>query len=111
MPTCPRPQEPRMLKITVSNYEDARDCPFRNVLDQVGDKWTFLILASIEDGPKRFSEIRRALGDISQRVLTQKLRDLERDGSVARAVYPVRPPRVECALPPRGDSLLEPIRL
>lgn len=100
-----------MLRVTVKTYEDARDCPFRNVLDQIGDKWTFLILAVLEDGPKRFNEIRKTLGDISQRVLTRKLRDLERDGYVSRTVFPVRPPRVEYELTGLGRSMLEPIRL
>jgi DNA-binding HxlR family transcriptional regulator len=99
-----------MLRLTVNNYEDARDCPFRNVLDQVGDKWTFLILVALEEGPKRFGEIRRTLGDISQRVLTRKLRDLERDGYVSREVFPERPPRVEYSLTDLGRSMLDPIR-
>jgi hypothetical protein len=54
-----------MLKVTVDSYEHAKDCPFRNVLDQIGDKWSFLIFAVLEDSPKRFNEIRRLVGDIS----------------------------------------------
>lgn len=100
-----------MLKVTADSYEDAKDCPFRNVLDQVGDKWSFLILAVLEDGPKRFNEIKRLVGDISHRVLTRKLRDLERDGFVSRTVHPVRPPRVEYQLTRLGQSLLDPIKL
>lgn len=99
-----------MLKVTADSYEDAKDCPFRNVLDQVGDKWSFLILAVLEDGPKRFNEIKRLVGDISHRVLTRKLRDLERDGFVSRTVHPVRPPRVEYQLTRLGQSLLDPIK-
>ncbi len=100
-----------MLKLTVRNFEDARDCPFRNVLDQVGDKWTFLIFAVLEDGSIRFSDIRRTLGDISPRVLTKKLRELERDGYVARTVFPVRPLRVEYQLTGLGVSMLGPIKV
>ena len=87
-----------MLKVTADSYEEAKDCPFRNVLDQVGDKWSFLILAVLEEGPQRFNEIKRLVGDISHRVLTRKLRDLERDGYVLRTVHPVRPPKVEYEL-------------
>jgi DNA-binding HxlR family transcriptional regulator len=103
-------QEHTMLKITVDSYEHAKDCPFRNVLDQIGDKWSFLIFAVLEDGPKRFNEIRRLIGDISHRVLTKKLRELERDGYVRRTVYPVSPPRVEYQLTKLGRSVLRPIK-
>ena len=99
-----------MLKVTADSDEQAKDCPFRNVLDQVGDKWSFLILAVLEEGPQRFNEIKRLVGDISHRVLTRKLRDLERDGYVSRTVHPVRPPKVEYELTPLGQSLLDPIK-
>jgi DNA-binding HxlR family transcriptional regulator len=95
-----------MLKVTVENFEHAKDCPFRNVLDQLGDKWSFLIFAVLEDGPKRFNQIKRLIGDISQRVLTKKLRELERDGYVKRTVYPESPPKVEYELTKLGQSVL-----
>jgi DNA-binding HxlR family transcriptional regulator len=98
-----------MLKVTVDNYEHARDCPFRNVLDKVGDKWSFLIFAVLEDGPKRFNEVRRLIGDISHRVLTRKLRELERDGYVTRTVHRTKPVRVVYELTGLGRSVLEPI--
>lgn len=98
-----------MLRVTVASYAESGDCPIRSVLDKLGDKWTYLILAVLEDGPVRFNQIKKLIGDISQRVLTEKLRDLERDGYVARTVYPERPPRVEYALTPLGRSALEPI--
>jgi DNA-binding HxlR family transcriptional regulator len=98
-----------MLKITVDSYEQAKDCPFRNVLDKIGDKWSFLIFAVLEDGPKRFNELKRLIGDISQRVLTKSLRDLERDGYLSRTVYPVSPPKVEYELTELGRSLLKPV--
>lgn len=96
-----------MLKVTADSYEQAKDCPFRNLLDQLGDKWSFLIVAVLEGGPRRFNEIKREIGDISHRVLTRKLRELERDGYVARTVYPVRPPKVEYQLTPLGRALLK----
>jgi DNA-binding HxlR family transcriptional regulator len=98
-----------MLQVTVKSFADAQLCPFRAVLDKLGDKWTFLIVAVLEDEPRRFNEIRRLVGDISQRVLTSKLRDLERDGYVSRKVHAVSPPRVEYALTRVGRSALRPI--
>src|SRR5262245_53357562 len=98
-----------MLKVAVDSFEQAKDCPFRNVLDQVGAKWRCLILAVLENGPRRFNEIKRQVGGISHRVLTRKLRDLERDGYLSRTVHPVRPPHVEYELTRLGRSLLKPI--
>jgi DNA-binding HxlR family transcriptional regulator len=98
-----------MLRVTASNYEDAQSCPFRSVLNKVGDKWSFLIFAVLEDGPRRFNEIKRLIGDISQRVLTKNLRDLEREGYLSRRVYPTNPPKVEYALTELGRSLLGPV--
>jgi DNA-binding HxlR family transcriptional regulator len=99
-----------MLKITVDSYVRAEDCPFRNVLDTVGDKWSFLIFAVLEDGPKRFNEVERLIGDISHRVLARKLRELEREGYLSRTVRTTSPPHFEYALTDLGRSLLEPIR-
>jgi len=78
------------------------------VLARVGDKWTVLVVSTLGDGPKRFNELRRALGSISQRMLTLTLRSLERDGLVTRTVFPTIPPRVDYALTKLGHSLLEP---
>jgi DNA-binding HxlR family transcriptional regulator len=99
-----------MLKITVDSYVRPEDCPFRNVLDKVGDKWSFLIFAVLEDGPKRFNEAERLIGDISHRVLARKLRELEREGYLSRTVRATSPPHVEYALTDLGRSLLEPVR-
>src|SRR5262245_23714702 len=99
-----------MLKVTVDSYEQTKDCPFRNVLDIVGDKWSFLVFAVLEDEPRRFNEIKHLIGDISQRVLTRTLRSLERDGYVTRTVHPVSPPRVDYELTSLGRSLLEPVK-
>jgi len=79
------------------------------VLARVGDKWTVLVVSTLGDGPKRFNELRRALGSISQRMLTLTLRALERDGLVTRTVFPTIPPRVDYELTRLGRSLLEPV--
>ena len=80
------------------------------VLARIGDKWTVLVVNFLGSGAKRFSEIRREVGGISQRMLTLTLRALERDGLVTRTVLPTNPPRVEYALTPLGFSLLEPVQ-
>ncbi|APR81106.1 Redox-sensing transcriptional regulator QorR, putative [Minicystis rosea] len=82
----------------------------RDVLDRIGDKWSTLVLVTLADGPRRFSEVRRAIPDISKRMLTQTLRDLERDGLIARTVFPTKPPSVEYRLTPLGETILEPLR-
>jgi DNA-binding HxlR family transcriptional regulator len=88
---------------------DPNRCPVRDVLDHIGDKWTTLILIVLAEKPHRFSDIRRAVPDISKRMLTQSLRDLERDGMVTRHVFPTKPPSVEYRLSPLGVSVLEPL--
>ncbi len=88
---------------------DAAGCPVRNVLDRIGDKWTILTLAALAAAPRRFSELHRAMPDISKRMLTQTLRELERDGLATRHVFPTKPPRVEYRLSMLGQSVLEPL--
>ena len=88
---------------------DAAACPVRNVLDRIGDKWTVLVLAALAAMPRRFSGLHRIVPDISKRMLTQTLRDLERDGLVTRHVFPTKPPSVEYRLSPLGRSVLEPL--
>ena len=85
------------------------DCPVRDVLDQIGDKWSTLLVMVLAERPHRFGELRRAVPDISQRMLTQTLRDLQRDGFVSRHVFPTVPPSVEYRLTPLGESLLQPL--
>lgn len=87
----------------------ASDCPTRQVLDRIGDKWTALVMGMLEQGPQRFSELQRGIGGISQKMLTQTLRNLERDGLVSRTVYAEVPPRVEYALTPLGETLCAPL--
>ena len=89
----------------------AGPCAARALLDRIADKWTALIIGILgqADGAVRFTELRRAIGGISQKMLTQTLRDLERDGLVVRTVYPVIPPKVDYRLTPLGKSLEEPL--
>jgi DNA-binding HxlR family transcriptional regulator len=92
------------------NLHVPEDCrAVSEVLSRVGDKWTILVVSELGNGPKRFNEIRRALGSISQRMLTLTLRGLERDGLVTRTVFPTVPPRVDYELTKLGRSLLEPV--
>ena len=88
---------------------DATACPVRNVLDRIGDKWTLLALVALVSRPRRFSELQRAIPDISKRMLTQTLRELERDGLVHRQVFPTEPPKVRYSLSPLGLSVLTPL--
>jgi DNA-binding HxlR family transcriptional regulator len=106
--TKPERQEGTWLKPgTLHVPEDCR--AVSEVLARVGDKWTILVVSSLGDGPKRFNELRRALGSISQRMLTLTLRNLERDGLVTRTVFPTVPPRVDYNLTRLGRSLLKPV--
>jgi DNA-binding HxlR family transcriptional regulator len=92
------------------NLHVPEDCrAVSEVLSRVGDKWTVLVVSELGNGPRRFNEIRRALGSISQRMLTLTLRGLERDGLVTRTVFPTIPPRVDYELTRLGRSLLEPV--
>jgi len=87
-----------------------RHCPIRLVLDRIADKWTVMMMSLLSDGaPHRFNELRRNVEGISQKMLTQTLRDLERDGLVVRTIYAQIPPRVEYALTPLGATLCGPI--
>jgi DNA-binding HxlR family transcriptional regulator len=85
----------------------AAGCPTRQVIDRIGDKWTLLVLYALRGGTLRFSQLRGLVEGISQKMLTQTLRGLERDGIVSRRVYPTVPPKVEYALTPLGLSLAE----
>src|SRR6478752_779467 len=97
-------------KLIPANLHVADECrAVSEVLARVGDKWTILVVNELGPGPRRFNEIRRALGSISQRMLTLTLRNLERDGLVTRTVFPTIPPRVDYELTRLGRSLLEPV--
>jgi DNA-binding HxlR family transcriptional regulator len=97
----------RMIPGNLHVPEDCRAAS--EVLGRVGDKWTVLVVSTLGNGPMRFNELRRALGSISQRMLTLTLRALERDGLVTRTVFPIVPPRVDYELTRLGRSLLEPV--
>ena len=88
--------------------DDVGACPVRSILDKIGDKWSMLIVMTLSGGPLRFNAIKRNVPDISQKMLTQTLRDLQRDGMVARAVFPTVPPAVEYRLTSLGESVIVP---
>ncbi|PWK77004.1 helix-turn-helix domain-containing protein [Aminobacter sp. AP02] len=83
--------------------------PVRQILARVGDKWSVLIVMALRDGPRRFNEIKRAIGTISQRMLTLTLKGMERDGLIKRTVFPTKPPRVDYELTELGHSLRRPV--
>lgn len=81
------------------------DCDVRHILDRIGDKWSLLVVALLDNRSMRFTELKKTIDGISQRMLTVTLRQLERDGLVNRTVYPVVPPRVDYELTPLGATL------
>jgi DNA-binding HxlR family transcriptional regulator len=86
---------------------EASPCRASEVLGRVGDKWSLQVIFCLGGGTRRFSDLKRAIEGISQRMLTVTLRGLERDGIVTRTMYPVMPPRVDYALTPMGDTLFD----
>jgi DNA-binding HxlR family transcriptional regulator len=80
----------------------------RGILDRIGDKWSVLVIATLDGEPMRFTELQKRIPGISQRMLTRTVRHLERDGLVARTVFPEVPPRVEYELTPTGRTLIQP---
>jgi DNA-binding HxlR family transcriptional regulator len=88
-------------------------CPTRELLDQLGDKWSMLVMMAVAERPVRFNALKRAIEGISQKVLTQTVRRLERNGLVTRTIYPTVPVTVEYGITPLGTSLvglIEPLR-
>jgi DNA-binding HxlR family transcriptional regulator len=85
-------------------YDDR--CPTRLALDRIADKWTVLIVGRLATGTRRFGELRREIAGVSPKVLTQQLRELERDGLVTRRIYASVPPKVEYSLTPLGRTLV-----
>jgi DNA-binding HxlR family transcriptional regulator len=108
-----RPVSPRKLIEDLQRWQGQPippgACPVRDVIDHLGDKWSTLLITVLASGPHRFNAIKRAVPDISQRMLTQTLRDLQRDGLITRHVFPTLPPSVEYRLSEMGESLLEPL--
>lgn len=88
-----------------------RGCPSRDLLDQIGSKWAVLVLGELgRNGTARFSRLRQALAGVSEKMLTQTLRTLERDGLISRTVFPEVPPHVEYELTALGQTLREPLK-
>jgi len=102
---------PSKVGVTVpARHLPSEECPqISQVLARIGEKWSVLIIIMLAERSRRFSELKRAIGGISQRMLTLSLRGLERDGLVKRTVFPVVPPRVEYELTPLGQSLRAPV--
>lgn len=93
----------------LSRSFDAECRGTREILNRIGDKWSVLVIVLLGEGPVRFSDLKRTIDGISQRMLTLTLRGLERDGLVKRTVYATNPPRVDYALTPMGRTLLAPV--
>lgn len=94
----------------VLQWDTREDCEVRQILDRVADKWSLLVIALLDRRSLRFTELRRMIDGISQRMLTRTLRHLERDGLVMRTVHPTVPPRVDYELTPLGATLHDTIR-
>lgn len=107
MPTRTARQRRHEAKLEYDAY--LATCPSRQLLDRIGDKWVTLVITSLGDGPQRYSQLSRRLAGVSEKMLTQTLRALERDGLVTRTVTAGVPPRVDYALTDLGVSLLAPI--
>ncbi|WP_061290874.1 winged helix-turn-helix transcriptional regulator [Herbidospora cretacea] len=94
----------------VFQWDSREDCEVRQILDRIADKWSLLVIALLDNKKMRFTELKREIDGISQRMLARTLRHLERDGLVNRTVFPVVPPRVDYELTPLGESLHETIK-
>lgn len=100
--------------VYVKRWKDAAEasntgaCPVRLVLDKISDKWSMLLVMTLAPGPRRFNQLHREVPDISQKMLTQTLRDLQRFGLVSRQVFDTKPPSVEYRLTDLGRSLIVP---
>jgi DNA-binding HxlR family transcriptional regulator len=95
------------MKKNIKNFDKIEDCPIRNIISKLGDKWSLLVLLTLHtNGTMRFSEIHKTIGEISHRMLTVTLRSLEVDGLILRKIYPVIPPKVEYNLTKLGKGLM-----
>jgi DNA-binding HxlR family transcriptional regulator len=103
MPTTTAQQRRDEARVEFDAY--LAECPSRKLLDRIADKWVALVVKSLGDGPKRYSEVSHQLAGVSQKMLTQTLRSLERDGVLTRTVTPAVPVRVDYELTPLGESL------
>ena len=106
-----KPEHIRVPVLPPLNAHEGSDCrAVASVLARVGDKWSVFVIMMLDDGPKRFNELKRMIGGISQRMLTLTLRGLERDGLITRTVFPTIPPRVDYELTDLGRGLAEPVK-
>ncbi|MEO8501557.1 MAG: helix-turn-helix domain-containing protein, partial [Vicinamibacteria bacterium] len=96
------------MKRQVCNVFDP-NCPSRQVLDRIADRWTALVIRALSEGTLRHGELQRRVGGVSQKMLTQTLRSLERDGLVVRKIHSVVPPMVDYSLTPLGHTLIKPL--
>lgn len=103
--------KPKTANVAAKDFSglDFDNCPVRDLLSQIGGKWATLLLEALAEKPYRFGQLKRMVPDISQRMLTQTLRDLQRDGYIEREVFPTKPPSVEYRMTPLGRSLYEPL--
>ncbi|MDC7682252.1 helix-turn-helix domain-containing protein [Asticcacaulis sp. BYS171W] len=102
-------EAPSVAEAVLNAGFDMANCPVRDVMDHIGGKWSSLMLLTLSTKPHRFGELKRAVPDISQRMLTQTLRDLQRDGYISRHVFPTVPPSVEYRLTELGESIMPPL--
>ncbi len=110
MPTCDATRKlHERCRAWKERFQDPQSYPYREALNRIGSKWVVLILIALAPQPRRFGELKREIPEMSQRVLTQTLRDLEMDGMINRTVYPTKPPSVEYSLTTLGQSLLPPL--
>ena len=105
-----KPEHIHVPVLPPSPHADGSCRAVASVLARVGDKWSVLVIMLLIDGPRRFNELKRMIGGISQRMLTLTLRGLERDGLVTRTVFPTIPPRVDYELTDLGRGLAEPVK-
>ena len=105
--TSQSPRHTPVTDCTSTKVEETRACELRDLLDRLADKWSLLVVELLGQGTQRFTQLRREIDGISQRMLTLTLRRLERDGLVRRTVHPVVPPRVDYELTELGAALLD----
>ncbi len=105
-----RPENIRVPALQPHEHEGSDCRAVASVLSRVGDKWSVLVIMLLVGGPRRFNELKRMIGGISQRMLTLTLRGLERDGLVTRTIFPTIPPRVDYELTELGRGLAEPVK-
>src|ERR671922_2618622 len=104
MPTMTAAQRREHERVEYNAY--VAECPSRQLLDALSDKWVTLVLTALADGPKRYSELARTIAGVSQKMLTQTLRTLERDGLLTRTITPAVPVRVDYRLTALGQTIL-----